>query len=58
MCMGFIYQKSIKGILRVDMFYISLDIDAPDMVGIRYIVLVNYWIFEQNMLRSLLVHNH
>lgn len=45
MCMDFIYQKSIKGISRVYMFYISLDIDRLDLVGIRYIVLVNFWIF-------------
>lgn len=47
MCMGFMYQSSIKGISRVDMFNFSLDINALDMVGIRYIVVVKFWISEQ-----------
>lgn len=47
MCMGFMYQNSIKGISRVDMFNFSLDINALDIVGIRYIVIAKLWIFEQ-----------
>lgn len=37
MGLGFMYQSSIKGVSRVDMFNLSLDIDAFDVLGSRYI---------------------
>lgn len=37
MGLDFMYQSSIKGVSRVDMFNLSLDIDAFDVLGSRYI---------------------
>lgn len=57
--MGFIYRNSIKGISRGDIFYVSLDINAFGMIGIRNIVVVKIPDFrKKNWLGSLLVQVH
>lgn len=58
--MGLMYRNSIKGISRVDMFNLSLDINALGMVGMRSvnIVLVKFWISEQKICFSSGTHNN
>ena len=52
MGLGFMYQSSIKGVSRVDMFNLSLDIDAFDVLGSRYISVVKFWMSFENLLGS------